>query len=124
MPAKPKTKPKDVKAEPRIRIHVGRRIIFGPGKADLLERIESTGSIGEAAKAMGMSYMKAWKLVRGTERGFAEPLVHKRRGGNARGGAALSKTGRRVLELYREMETASRESVRATSVRLGKLLAP
>ena len=36
---------------------------FGPGKADLLDRIASEGSISKAAKAMEMSYSRAWQLV-------------------------------------------------------------
>ena len=33
---------------------------FGPGKADLLENIAAAGSISKAAKAMDMSYSRAW----------------------------------------------------------------
>jgi molybdate transport system regulatory protein len=36
---------------------------FGPGRVELLERIEETGSINKAAKEMGMSYKKAWELI-------------------------------------------------------------
>ena len=49
---------------PSIRVYHGRVFAFGPGKAALLEQIGRTGSISEAAKAMEMSYMKAWKLVK------------------------------------------------------------
>jgi molybdate transport system regulatory protein len=87
-----------------------------------LEHIDRTGSISEAAKAMEMSYMTAWKMVRSLERVFAEPLVHKSRGGSARGGAVLSETGRRVLSLYREMEAASKDAIQDASERLSRLL--
>lgn len=53
---------------------------------------------------MGMSYMRAWSLVKSLDRGFAEPLVRKARGGSERGGARLTPTGRRVLNVYRELE--------------------
>ena len=36
---------------------------FGPGRMELLEHIESTGSIAKAAKLMNMSYKKAWLMV-------------------------------------------------------------
>jgi len=49
---------------------------------------------------------------------ISEPLVEKTRGGSARGGAALSEAGRRVLALYREMESVSRTAIRDP---LGKL---
>lgn len=118
MPAKVKV----FSVEPRVRINYGRNLAIGPGKVDLLEHIDRTGSISEAAKAMGMSYMRAWTLVKSLDRGFAEPLVNKRRGGSARGGATLSKTGRRVVALYREIEAASKTAAYAASERLKELL--
>ncbi|WP_420535706.1 winged helix-turn-helix domain-containing protein, partial [Acinetobacter pittii] len=47
----------------QIRILLEQNIAFGPGKADLLEAIERTGSISQAAKSMNMSYRRAWQLV-------------------------------------------------------------
>ena len=115
-------KVKRLSVEPIIRLYLGRRFVFGPGKAALLEQIARTGSISEAAKAMAMSYMKAWKLVHSLDRGFAEPLVLKRRGGSARGGATLSATGQQVLTLYREMATVARCAVRRPGTRFTRLL--
>ena len=43
---------------------------FGPGRAELLELIHETGSISKAAKAMGMSYKKAWAMVDGLNSSF------------------------------------------------------
>ena len=117
-------KPNALSIDPRLRINYGRRLAFGPGKAELLEHIERTGSIREAARAMGMSYMRAWTLVKSLDRGFAEPLVNKSRGGSTRGGATLTKTGRRVLGLYREMEAASKVAVHAAGKKLNRLLKP
>ena len=114
-------KPQKFSIESRIRFNYGHRVAFGPGKADMLEQIERTGSISEAAKAMEMSYMRAWTMVKSLDRGFAEPLVVKIRGGSARGGATLSETGRRVLALYREMEAASASSIQSTGIQLKQL---
>jgi len=103
-------------------VYHGPTFAFGPGKAALLEHIRDTGSISEAAKAMGMSYMKAWKLVKSMDRGFTEPLVRKTRGGSTRGGAVVSPVGLRVLALYREMELASHAVVRRSTARFNRLL--
>jgi molybdate transport system regulatory protein len=108
--------------EPRIRVNFGRRFAFGPGKAELLEHIDRTGSISEAAKAMGMSYMRAWTIVKSLDAGFNEPLVNKSRGGSSRGGATLSETGRRVLSLYREMEAVCKTATGDAGGRLNRLL--
>ena len=110
--------------QPRFRFNCGRRLGFGPGKAELLEHLERTSSITEAAKAMGMSYMRAWSLVKSMERGFAEPLVTRLRGGNTRGGAKLTATGREVLRLYRELESVTEDAIRPTRKKLLALLEP
>ncbi len=89
----------------RIRLVFGESEMIGPGKAELLERIDETGSIAAAGRAMGMSYKRAWMLI-GTLNGmFREPLVDSTRGGSGGGGAALTDTGRQVLALYRAFET-------------------
>ncbi len=108
--------------EPRFRINYGRQLAFGPGKADLLEQIDRTGSISEAAKAMGMSYMRAWTLAKSMDSGCAEPFIRKIRGGNSRGGAQLTETGREVLRHYRELEKITVAVTAEIQVRLTTLL--
>jgi molybdate transport system regulatory protein len=91
---------------PRFRILSGTEIALGPGKADLLEAVQKTGSITEAAAQLGMSYMRAWTLIRTMNRCFQEPLVMAVRGGTRGGGGAkLSEAGRQALTLYRRMES-------------------
>lgn len=75
--------------------------MFGPGKAELLERIRETGSIAAAGRAMGMSYKRAWMLVEEMNAAFAQPLVASARGGAGGGGATLTDCGAEVLRLYR-----------------------
>lgn len=93
---------------PRIRIvSDDGTIVLGPGKADLLDAIARTGSIRAAAGELGMSYMRAWTLVRTMNAAFRAPLVEKERGGPAQGGAQLTREGRNVLSLYRRIEEKS-----------------
>jgi molybdate transport system regulatory protein len=108
--------------EAKLRMNSGRRFAFGPGKADLLARIEATGSISEAAKTMEMSYMRAWQIVKSLDTAFAEPLVLKSRGGKCKGGATLSDSGREVLRLYRDMENAARSACEKSGSRIAALL--
>ena len=107
---------------PRFRITRGTKIAFGPGKADLLEQIAETGSIGAAAARMRMSYMRAWSLVQETNQCFKQPVVASARGGDKHGGAELTPAGRRILELYRRMENDSLKRVQADWRTLRKLL--
>ncbi|MBI2513251.1 MAG: LysR family transcriptional regulator [Opitutae bacterium] len=108
--------------EPRYRINYGRKFAFGPGKAELLDHLARTGSITEAAKAMEMSYMRAWQMVKSLESGFAEPLVRRLRGGHARGGAEVTPTGREVLRLYRELEDAEAAATKESRARFAAFL--
>lgn len=91
---------------PRLRIRVvfGDSEMIGPGKAELLERIERCGSIAAAGREMGMSYKRAWELVATLNAMFREPLVESSRGGQRGGGAALTASGREILDLYRRFE--------------------
>lgn len=107
---------------PRIRFVRGAVIVLGPGKADLLEAIERTGSIRAAASSLGMSYMRAWSLVRVMNAEFRAPLVRSERGGTAHGGATVTPLGIRVVRLYREMEQAALAAVAPGLSRLKKEL--
>jgi molybdate transport system regulatory protein len=95
---------------PRIRVLCGGEIALGPGKVALLAAVAEHGCLAAAAEALGMSYMRAWRLVQTMNVCFREPLVETRRGGSAHGGAALTPAGSTVLALYRRMES---ESLRA-----------
>jgi len=103
---------------PRFRIVCGKEIAFGPGKADLLELIAETGSIGKAASRMKMSYMRAWTLVQTMNRCFKQPLVLATHGGEGGGGAELTATGRKILALYRQLEARASAATRATSKKI------
>lgn len=103
------------------------RILFGdamlgPGKAELLDRIGTTGSIAAAGREMGMSYKRAWLLVEAMNAAFQDPLVTSTRGGPGGGGAHLTPEGAKVLQLYREIveaaQTASAPKIAALEAML------
>lgn len=94
----------------RIRIVFGGEEMIGPGKAELLERIDRCGSIAAAGREMSMSYKRAWQLIGTLNAMFKEPLVDSTRGGPGGGGAVLTDTGRTVLSLYRAFETDAAEA--------------
>ncbi|HEX5717743.1 MAG TPA: LysR family transcriptional regulator [Thermoanaerobaculia bacterium] len=92
---------------PRFRVLRGSDIALGPGKVDVLDAIEETGTLAGAAQHLGMSYMRAWKLVQAMNGCFREPLVETSRGGSGHGHASLTDTGKAVRDLYRRMEADS-----------------
>jgi molybdate transport system regulatory protein len=97
---------------PRLRFAGVEGLVFGPGKAELLRHILTTGSIVQAAARMKMSYNRAWTLVRDMNALFREPLVTRTRGGAAGGGTVLTKSGQEVLRRYTRMEAASLRATR------------
>jgi molybdate transport system regulatory protein len=108
----------------KIRLWHDDEVAMGPGKADLLEAIGQTGSISAAARAMDMSYRRAWTLVDVMNRSFRAPLVRSAVGGTRGGGAQLTEAGARVLAQFRVMEAAAIAAAQGALAPLLDELAP
>ena len=90
---------------PRIRVTAGNQIALGPGKVDLLEEIDRSGSISKAARELGLSYRRAWTLVNTMNKSFKSFLVEGSAGGKKGGGANLTSLGKKIAKTYRTMES-------------------
>jgi len=75
-------------------------IIIGKGRAEILENIERTGSINQAAKVMKMSYKGVWSKIKATEKHLNQNIVHADR----REGTRLTRRGKALLEQYKQLE--------------------
>lgn len=109
---------------PRLRVLRGQEVALGPGKVALLDAIAQRGTIATAARALGMSYMRAWTLVRTMNRSFRRPLVETTRGGARRGTTRLTPAGVAVLSLYHDMEACSLRAAARAWRRLRRKLRP
>lgn len=98
------------------------RPAMGPGRAALLAHIARTGSISSAARAMGMSYRRAWQLVESLNKSFARPVVVTEVGGRRGGGAVVTTLGKRVVKLYRMMENKASAAIAGDLRRFSKHL--
>jgi molybdate transport system regulatory protein len=107
----------------KIRLHNGSDIAIGPGKAELLAAIAEHGSISAAARAMGMSYRRAWLLVETMNRSFKQPLVSTLAGGKHGGGTQLTATGELILQRYQAICAAALVAVQSGCDELAELLA-
>ncbi len=96
-------------AEIKLRIDFDDDRYIGHGRIQLLEMIGKHGSIAKAAKAMGMSYKRAWYLIDEFNDMFASPLVERRHGGRGGGAARLTPFGERLVREYRTMESSAIE---------------
>ena len=100
----------------RIDFDDGRHI--GHGKVRLLEMVDAHGSISSAARAMDMSYRRAWLLADEVNRMFRNPVLETQLGGKGGGHAKLTEFGRLVVDHYRAME---RDAEAAFASRIGDL---
>lgn len=118
-----RTKAKEsARITPRFRVVHRGQVALGPGKVELLEHVHRTGSIVDAAKAMDMSYMRAWSLIRVMNQAFREPVITTERGGKQGGGATVTETGLAAIESYRAIEQRSLAATQTPWKRLEKLL--
>src|SRR5258705_5350652 len=106
----------------RLRITRGDDIAVGPGKVDVLAAIAKTGSITSAAKALGMSYRRAWLLVDTMNRCFKSPVVDAEAGGRRGGGTALTPLGVEVVRRYRRSEALAKKAAATELAALPRLL--
>src|ERR671923_1273610 len=94
-----------------LRVLGARAAAIGPGKAELIERIDQTGSISAAARAMGMSYRRAWQLVEALNKDFRERVVTTAAGGARGGGARVTPFGLRLVAEFRAMEEKASRAI-------------
>jgi molybdate transport system regulatory protein len=76
-------------------------IIIGEGRAKILENIEKTGSMNQAAKMMKMSYKAVWSKIKATEKHMNACIVHTDR----KDGSRLSQAGKDLLAKYKLLKT-------------------
>ena len=109
-------------AQFRLRIRAGDQVAIGPGKVALLESVAQTGSITGAARALGMSYRRAWLLIDEMNRCLREPAMTTSAGGPHGGGAALTPVGEEIVRRYRAVESGAHRATRSEIAALARLI--
>jgi molybdate transport system regulatory protein len=95
-----------------VRIDLDTEGRIGPGKIQLLEKIDEFGSISAAGRAMDMSYKRAWDLVDEINRICRQAAVERQTGGKNGGGAVLTPFGTSLVARYRKIERDAASAVR------------
>jgi len=90
----------------RFRVDFAPDCAIGPGKIALLEGIRSTGSLSSAARALKMSYRRAWLLLEDLNTSFQQPVAELSVGGKGGGGASLTPFGSELVLAYRAFEVS------------------
>ena len=78
--------------------HAGK--VFGDGPYELLRRVEKTKSLHQAAIQMGMSYSKAWRLIRTMEGKLGFILLERKAGGQSGGGSQVTPKAKTLMDRY------------------------
>jgi molybdate transport system regulatory protein len=103
----------------RIWIETAGEKVLGPGRVELLERIQQSGSIRQAALQMKMSYKQAWDLVNHMNSHFRLPVVTSQRGGKGGGNAMLTAEGLRVIAEYHRLQEKFKAFLKENSAEMG-----
>ena len=101
--------------KPKLRVWIvfDEALKFGSGRAQLLEAIDTRGSLRQASAALGMSYRNAWGYLRQLEAAAGFRFVERAPGGRPRDGMRLTARGREFLARYGKF----RKSLDAVSIR-------
>ena len=87
----------------RLWIEIEGKNFLGSGRIELLEKIETFGSLRKAAISMGLSYRKAYYAIRSMNDLAPSPLVEFRQGGKGGGCAQLTETGRQYVIKFQQI---------------------
>lgn len=93
------------KLEPEVRISITNpksemQSVFGKGIANLCAGVRDKGSLYAAAKAMGMAYSKAWRIIKCTEESLGLELLIR----DGAHGSELTREGSKLLDVYLGIE--------------------
>lgn len=76
---------------------------FGPGIARLMHLTDELGSISAASNEMGMSYSKAWTIIKRMEKELNMKVFETKTGGKDGGRSTLTAPAKNFLERYDKM---------------------
>lgn len=108
----------NIEIENRIWITKNGKTFLGQGRIQLLEAIKKEGSISKASSKLGMSYKKAWQLVKSMNVLSEKPVVIKETGGKNGGGTKLTENGEGLIVAYRQLEKRNKDFLKKEGEKL------
>lgn len=99
------------------------RLVMSDYRVRMLELVAETGSLAEAAAALGLSYRRAWGKVKELEANLGRPLVRSEVGGAGGGRTLLTPDAEALVAAYRRFQERVGDAVeRAYAAELRGLL--
>jgi len=95
--------------EPRVKVWLEQdgKLVLSDYRVRLLRLIDETGSLSDAAQAMGLSYRRAWGKVKEIEHNLGVKLLESAAGGPGGGGSRLTPDARRLVDQYERFRQAA-----------------
>lgn len=84
---------------------------FGKGIVSIMMLVRQGSSLRAACAQMGLSYSKAWRLLKSAEADLGIPLLDTQKGGTKWAGSTLTPQGEELLDRYLTFEKEAREAV-------------
>jgi molybdate transport system regulatory protein len=90
---------------PRVKVWLecGDDYVFGHGISEILEAVDQTGSIKEAAAAVGKSYRHVWSRIKEAEAAFGRPLIVAHVGGTGTRRSFLTDEARELVADFKTL---------------------
>jgi molybdate transport system regulatory protein len=102
---------KPLRVRSKVWLEVDGEPLLGDGRERLLRLIAELGSINAAARAMGLSYRRAWSSLRAMEEKLAFPLLLREKGGAGGGSSSLTPQGKELLDRFDRLREGINRSV-------------
>ncbi len=95
-----------VSVRPRVKVwlEANGEHVFCSGMCQILEAIEQTGSIKEAAESVGLSYRHVWARIKEVEAALGIPVVHSQVGGRGTRRTTLTASGQILVHTYTRLK--------------------
>jgi molybdate transport system regulatory protein len=92
---------------PRIKVwlEIDGRYAFGFGLARMLQAVEQTGSIKQAAADLGLSYRYVWGRIKDAEAALGQALVRTQVGGQGSRRSSLTPLAQQFLASFLRLRT-------------------
>ena len=82
---------------------------MGIGVLWLLREVESQGSIRSAAKKLGISYSKAFGMIKNLESQLGIAVIDRKKGGSDHVGSTLTPVGLEFMQLYDQFQKEAKK---------------
>lgn len=84
----------------KIWIEMNSKCVLGTGRAEILRKIKTYGSLTKVAQSMNMAYSHAWSEIKEMEEAAGEPVIETVRGGKNGGSSQLTPIGEQLLQRF------------------------